>query len=519
MMNRRTLLVALGTALLTGCAVGPDYSRPYVPVPKHYREISETQQNPAMLKARWWTEFGDENLDFFVSKAIANNRTLQQTMANVEKAAAALTVARANLFPQLNYSGAASKSKASLNTPTGAAMGDEPVKSYETLAAASWEIDLWGKIRRQTESATATLRASEAAHRAAISSVIGSVVSTYLSILTAEEQYKIAVETAESYFKTYKLFDLRFKHGNVSEMEVAQTRSQWESAMVQIPGIVQNRTELMNSLSILTGVDKADFPPFKNLDELKVPKIAEGIPSELLSDRPDVVQAEEQLIAANADIGAAKALYFPSISLSGQFGFSSDALKELFKSPSKVWQYAGNVSGPIFHWGAVTAGVRSAEAQQKALLAAYELAVSQAFADVDNALSRRQNVVAELRNKRSLVKSLEDYSRLAYAQYDAGYTGYVTVLQAEQSLLPQQISLAEVKARALNAVAQIYQALGGGWIDEALLEEQQAIKELEAAEALKKQAQAQRKSLKVESKKEPMQSESEVIPVKTSSKS
>lgn len=517
MMNRRTLLAALGAALLTGCAVGPDYTRPYVPVPKHYREISETQQTPAMLKARWWTEFGDQNLDFFVSKAIANNRNLQQTMANVEKAAAQLTVARSNLFPQLNYNGTAGKSKASLNTPTGAAMGDEPIKSYEALAAASWEIDLWGKIRRQTEAANASLRASEAAHRAAISSVIGSVVSTYLSILTAEEQYQIAVETAESYFKTYKLFELRFKHGNVSEMEVAQTRSQWESAMVQIPSIVQNRTELENSLSILTGVDKADFPPLKKLDELKVPKIAEGIPSELLNERPDVVQAEEQLIAANADIGAAKALYFPSISLSGQLGFSSDELRDLFKSPSKVWQYAGTVTGPIFHWGAISAGVKSAEAQQKALLAAYKLAVSQAFADVDNALSRRQNVVAELRNKRSLVKSLENYSRLANAQYDAGYTGYVTVLQAEQSLLPQQISLAEVKARALNSVAQIYQALGGGWIDEALIEEQQAIKDLEAAEALQKQAQAEGKTL--EPKEDPSQSEAEVIPVKTSSNS
>ena len=316
--------------------------------------------------------------------------------------------------------------------------------------------------------------------------MIGSVVSTYLSILTTEEQYKIAVETAESYHKTYQLFLLRFKHGNVSEMEVAQAWSQWESAMVQIPQIRQNNTELKNSLSVLTGVPVDDFPKFKALDELSVPAVAAGIPSRLLEERPDVIQAEEQLKAANADIGAAKALYFPSISLSGGLGFSSDQLKELFKGPSKIWQYAGNISGPIFHWGAVTAGVRSAEAQQKALLAAYQLAVSTAFADVDNALSRRQNVIEELRSKRSLVKSLEDYSRLANAQYQGGYTGYVTVLQAEQSLLPQQISLAEVKSRALNAVAQIYQALGGGWIDQALLEEQQAIREIEEIEKLKK---------------------------------
>lgn len=490
-MNRRTFLAAAVSAtMLTGCAVGPDYNRPYVPVPKDYRHVRGEETDVNLLKARWWTEYHDPNLDFFVSKAIANNRTLQQTMANVERAAAALTTARANLFPQLNYSGDLGKSKASLNTPTGAAMGDKPIKSYEVLATASWEIDLWGKIRRQTESAQASLRATEAAHRAAISSVIGSVISTYLSILMTEEQYKIAEETAESYHKTYQLFLLRFNHGNVSEMEVAQAWSQWESAMVQIPQIRQNRTELKNSLSILTGVPVEDFPKPKALDELDVPDVVAGIPSQLLEERPDVIQAEEQLKAANADIGAAKALYFPSISLSGGLGFSSDQLRELFKGPSKVWQYAGNISGPIFHWGAVTAGVRSAEAQQKALLAAYQLAVSTAFADVDNALSRRQNVIEELRSKRSLVMSLEDYSRLANAQYQGGYTGYFTVLQAEQSLLPQQISLAEVKSRALNSVAQIYQALGGGWIDQALIEEQQAIREIEEAEKLKKQSPA-----------------------------
>lgn len=311
MINRRTFLAAaVSAAVLTGCAAGPDYDRPYVPVPKDYRHIQGEEAGLGLLKARWWTEYNDPNLDFFVSKAIANNRTLQQTMANVERAAAQLTVARSNLFPQLNYSGDLGKSKASLNTPTGAAMGDKPIKSYETLASASWEIDLWGKIRRQTESARATLRATEAAHRAAISSVIGSVISTYLSILTTEEQYKIAVETAESYHKTYQLFLLRFKHGNVSEMEVAQAWSQWESAMVQIPQIRQNNTELKNSLSVLTGVPVDDFPKFKTLDELNVPAVVVGIPSQLLEERPDVIQAEEQLRAANADIGAAKALYF-----------------------------------------------------------------------------------------------------------------------------------------------------------------------------------------------------------------
>lgn len=493
-MKRRCLILAAAVSsalFLSSCAVGPDYERPVVPIPENFRSIHGQVDASNWLTARWWRQYNDPALDYLVSKAIANNRTLQQTMANVEKAAAQVTVSRSSLFPQLSYSGEGSKARSSVNTVTGAMMDGKAITTYEGLVNASWEIDLWGRIRRQTESAVATYRSAQAAHKAAIASVIGSVVSTYFSILAADEQYRIDVATAESYFETYKLFKLRFQYGNVSEMEVAQARSQWESAMVQIPQIQQNRTELINSLSILTGIAPKAMPRFKNLDELSTPVIAAGIPSDLLTQRPDIVEAEETLKAANADIGAAKALYFPTISLSAGLGYASDELRNLFKSPSHMWSYTGTITGPIFRWGAVTAGVKSAEAQQKATLAAYQLAVAQAFADVDNALSSRENAVIELRTKRALVKSLKEYQKLASAQYQGGYTGYVTVLQAEQSLLPQEIQLAEVKARALSSIGQIYQSLGGGWIDQALIEEEQAIKDLEEAEKLKKeQAQA-----------------------------
>ena len=486
-MKRSFLILAMAVSsalFLSSCAVGPDYERPVVPVPENFRNIHGQVDASNWLTARWWRQYNDPALDYLVSKAIANNRTLQQTMANVEKAAAQVTVSRSSLFPQLSYSGDGGKARQSLNTVTGAMMDGKAITTYEGLANASWEIDLWGRIRRQTESAVASYRSAQAAHKAAIASVIGSVVSTYFSILAADEQYRIDVATAESYFETYKLFKLRFQYGNVSEMEVAQARSQWESAMVQIPQIRQNRTELINSLSILTGIAPKAMPQFKKLDELSTPVIAAGIPSDLLTQRPDIIEAEETLKAANADIGAAKALYFPTISLSAGLGYASDELHNLFKSPSHMWSYTGSFTGPIFRWGAVTAGVKSAEAQQKAMLAAYQLAVAQAFADVDNALSSRENAVIELRTKRALVK---EYQKLATAQYQGGYTGYVTVLQAEQSLLPQEIQLAEVKARALSSIGQIYQSLGGGWIDQALIEEEQAIKDLAEAEKLKKE--------------------------------
>lgn len=482
------LLPVTAALILSSCAVGPDYQRPEVYVPHAYRTIGgEETDVQNWLDVCWWKEYGSTTLDQLVSSALANNRNLQQTMANVERAAAALTIARSDLFPQLNYSGEAARQRASENSLSGAQLQGRPYNAYQALAAASWELDLWGKIRRQTESAQATLRATEASHKAAIVSVVSSTVTTYISVLQAEEQLRIARETAQSYYQTYKLFLERYRVGNISEMEVAQAKSQWQSAKVQIPSIEQQKIELLNSLSILTGVQVDQMPKLDKLGSLKTPKIAKGIPSKLLMDRPDVVAAEEQLIAANADIGVARANYFPSISLSGGLGFSSDELSDLLKAPSKMWTLSGSITGPIFHWGAVRAGVRSAEAEEKALLAAYLLSVQQAFVDVDNSLSSRQNLLREMKDKRALVQTLREYKRLANAQYDGGYTGYVTVLQAEQSLLPQELSLAEVRASALSSVARIYSSLGGAWIDQALMEEQAAIADREAkAEAAKK---------------------------------
>jgi multidrug efflux system outer membrane protein len=462
--------VSVAAAVLAGCTVGPDYTRPQVYVPEVYRSVPGQTDVNGWLDSRWWTQYGSQPLDTLVSAALAHNRTLQQSLANVEKAAAALTVSRADLFPQLGYSGAAERNRASENTLTGASLQGRPYNSYQAAASVQWEVDLWGKIRRQTESASATLRAAQAAHRAALVSVVGSTVTTYITVLQTDEQIRIARETAESYKQTYELFRLRLKYGNLSEMEVVQAKSQWKSAEVQIPALEQQRSELINSLSILTGLDAARMK-LGTLSDLSLPVIAKGVPSKLLEDSPDVVEAEEQLIAANADIGAAKAAYFPSISLSGDAGFASSELHELIRAPSKVWSVQGSLTGPIFRWGAVAAGVRSAEAEKKAAEAAYQLAVMQAFADVDNALSAREKLMREAEEKTSLVMSLRDYKRLAHAQYEGGYTGYVTVLQAEQSLLPQELSLAEVKASSLMTAAKIYQALGGGWIDKALTEE------------------------------------------------
>ena len=471
-MKKTLTLSVLFLSLLTACTVGPNYQRPFLEIPKEYHPITGQAQDASQwLQARWWMQYKSPALNRLVSSALSNNRSLQQAMANVEKAASSLTVTRSDLFPQLNYSSETLKNRASENTLQGAELKGKTNSSYEILGASSWELDLWGKIRRQTESAQANLRSAQASYRGAIASVIGSTVITYLNLLQVDEQIRIAKETAQSYKETYDLFNKRFQYGNLSKMEVMQAKSQWQSAKVQVSPLEQNRVELLNSLSILTGISVDQMPKRESLSHLKFPVVVQGIPSQLLVDQPNIVVAEEQLIAANANIGVARAAYFPSISLSAGYGFSSDELRSLFKSPSHLWNFSGSITGPIFHWGAVEATVRLAKAEEQALLASYQLAVSQAFADVDNALSARAYLLQELKDKTELVESLKIYKHLAYEQYNGGYTGYVTVLQAEQSLLPQELNLAQVNADLLASIARIYQALGGSWIEQALIEE------------------------------------------------
>jgi multidrug efflux system outer membrane protein len=250
-------------------------------------------------------------------------------------------------------------------------------------------------------------------------------------------------------------------------MTVAQAQSQYETAAVQIPQIESQIAQTENALSILLGRNPGPIPRGKSIYELALPAVPAGVPSALLERRPDLLQAEQALIAANAQIGAARALYFPTISLTGALGSSSSDLSELFKGPTRVWSYAGQVIGPIFTFGAVSGQVAQAEAAQTAALLSYRLAIQNAFADVDNALVANQKLRDQLAAQERLVAALRDYARLARLQYDGGYAPYSTVLQAEQTLFPAELGLAAVRASVFASAANTYKAMGGGWIAEA----------------------------------------------------
>jgi multidrug efflux system outer membrane protein len=250
-------------------------------------------------------------------------------------------------------------------------------------------------------------------------------------------------------------------------MNVEQARSQYETAAAQIPVIKSQIAQTENALAVLLGRNPGPIARGKKLDALALPAVPAGLPSELLERRPDLLQAEQTLVAANAQIGAAKAQYFPTISLTGALGSASTQLSNLFTGPAGVWNYGGSLLGPIFTGGAIAGQVAQSEAAQKAALASYELSIQNAFADVENALASNANLTEQLAAQQRLVRALSEYARLARLQFDGGYTSYTTVLQAEQQLFPSELNLASVRAQLYGSLVNLYKALGGGWVDKA----------------------------------------------------
>ena len=460
---RRASLIAL-CAALGACAVGPDYVKPQVDTPDAYRFVQNDVADTA--NAAWWEQFGDPVLNALIAEALAHNRGVKIAAANVDAAAALLTQTRSQFFPQLGYSAGETRQRASASVnPVAGKLTPNPSSVYETLAGASWEIDLWGRIRRQSEAAHANLLASEQARRGVILSLVAQVASGYLQLRALDYQLEVAERTLKAYGETLRLFELQHEHGVVSRMTVEQARSSYETAAAQIPQITMQIAQTENALSILVGSNPRAIARGKALDALAVPPVPAGLPSQLLERRPDIAQAEQALIAANAQIGAAKALYFPTISLTGTYGSQSAALDDLFSGPARVWSFAAGLTGPLFTGGAVHAEVRGAEAAKDAALLQYEAAVQSAFADVDNALVARQELQQQVGSQERLVHALSEYERLATLQYKGGYTPYSTVLQAQQSLFPQELNLAQTRFALFNALVNLYKVTGGGWVD------------------------------------------------------
>ena len=458
-MRRASILVA---GVLAGCAMGPDYRRPEVAVPETYQYLPK--ESADTVNTAWWQQFGDPVLDRLIVEALGNNRNVMQAAANVQQAAALLTETQSQFYPQAGYDAGGTRQQFSTDYLPNRPSTSRTQTTYNVIASASWEVDLWGRIRRQTESAQANLLATDEARRGVILSLVAQVANNYLTLRALDEQLEVAKKTLATYAESLKIFELQFKYGVVSQMNVAQARSQYQTAAAEIPAIEQQIVNTENALCILLGRNPGHIERGKSVADMTVPETPAQLPSQLLERRPDIAQAEQQLVAANAQIGAAKALYFPTISLTGALGSVSGDLSSLFTGPTRVWSYAGSLLGPIFTGGAVTGQVRQAEGAQQAALFNYEKTVQGAFADVENALIAQQKSRARLQAQQGLVDALSDYARLARLQYNGGYVPYSTVLQAEQQLFPAQLTLAQDRAQVFGAVVSVYQSLGGGWV-------------------------------------------------------
>jgi len=463
---RNPALVAMALAL-GGCMLGPDYQRPPVDAPAAF--IYEPKDAADTANTAWWTQFNDPVLDGLIKQALAYNYSVKVAAANVETAAGVLTQTRSGLFPQLGYDGAAGRARTTeaSATPELSKLIPNPQSSYQALLQASWEIDLWGRIRRLSESARANLLGTDEARRGVILSLVASVASDYLTLRGLDEQLNISRQTLAAYGESLRLYNLQFQYGQVSQMQVAQVQSQYETAAVQIPLLESQIAQTENSLSVLIGKNPGPIPRGKTVYELALPKVPAGLPSELLTRRPDLLQAEDTLIAANAQIGAARALYFPTISLTGAAGTSSAALSNLFTGPAHVWSYAGQAIGPIFTFGSVSGQVAQAAGAQQSALFNYQYSIQNAFADVENSLVASQKLIEQQAAQQKLVDALALYAKLAKLQFDGGYTSYTTVLQAEQSLFPAQLQLASLRASVFSSSVNIYKSMGGGWVVEA----------------------------------------------------
>jgi outer membrane protein, multidrug efflux system len=464
-MRSRAYLPLLVPVLLAlgGCLLGPNYSRPTIDTPATYRfAAGETAE---VANTAWWEQFQDPVLNDLITTALADNKDVKIAAARVDQFLGQFTTTRAGLFPQVSAGFDAQRQRNSVAALVPLPAGLSPVyNTFEPTLSAAWEIDVFGKVRRETESARASLLASEEGRRATILTLVASVATAYINLRDLDRQLEIAKTTTESRAESVHVFTLRFKGGDVSQMELAQSQSEYEASLATIPQLETQIAQQEDSLSILLGRNPGDIMRGRELSDLAIPAVPAGLPSDLLERRPDVLQAEQNLVAANALIGAARALYFPSISLTGLFGSASGEFSKLFTGPARIWAFAGSVTMPIFTAGSISGQVRQAEAQQQQALFQYQQSIQTAFQEVDDALISLQKSREQLVIQQRQVDALRTYARLARLRFEGGYTSYIEVLDAERSLFNAQLSYTQTNGLVFNSLVALYKAMGGGWV-------------------------------------------------------
>ncbi len=462
-MRISTLTVLLATVVV-GCTVGPDYERPAVDAPTAWRIEYGTAAEVA--NTRWWEQFGDPVLNELVETALRENLDVRIAAARVDQFIGALTSTRSQFYPQLGYDAAAGRARASRVGQPPLPPGADPYFSlYEGALGASWQLDLFGRVARLSEAAQAQVYASEQARRGVVLSLVSGVATSYITLRALDRQLEIAQATAANFGATERLFQLRFKAGIVAKTEVMQITSQYQQALAAIPAFEESIAATENFISILLGRNSGPIPRGKTIDQLIAPLIPADLPSALLERRPDILQAEQNLVAANANVGAARTLYYPTFSLTGVLGSVSTAFDDFLTGPAAARLIAADIAGPIFTFGGIEGQVSSAEAANRQALLVYQQTILNAFRETNDALTGSQKKIEQFELQSQRVEALREFARLSRLRFDKGVSGYLEVLVADNELFAAELTAVGIQAERYSQLVNVYQAMGGGWVD------------------------------------------------------
>ncbi len=464
MPPRSPVVAVAAAALLAACAAGPDYVRPKMDVPAAYKEAGDwkpADPRPAASGLAWWQAYGDPVLDGLMADAQGANQTIRQAEATYRQAKAIVDEDRAGLFPTIGLNAGADRART--NTTDAVHTGN----SFNLGLAGSWEPDLWGSVRRTIESGQASAQASADDLAAARLSIQTTLAQDYLQLRVADQQRDLYATTIDAYAKALKLTRAQHDAGVALLSDVSQAEAQLAQAQAQAVDLAATRAQLEHAIAVLTGRAPAQFTlapvPAAQALALKMPATPAGLPSELLEHRPDIAGAERRVAAANANIGVAKAAYFPQLTLSASGGFAAAAIGKLFDTPAHVWSLGAALAQTIFDGGLRTARVRQAEAAYDITVAQYKQTVLAGFQQVEDELALLRLLDQETAFQDQAVRASLQAEQSAIAQYRAGTTSYLTVVTTQTTLLNNQRTLVQLRGRLLAASITLVSATGGGW--------------------------------------------------------
>lgn len=460
-------ILPLGFALaLAGCAAGPNYHRPVVAVPDTYRAAPATTAPGSLADTKWSDLFEDDTLRQLIASALEHNFDLGIAAERVEEARAQFRITQSNRYPSLGAETGFTANRPSHIGSNTMAPSDASMDASYTQAggALAWELDLWGRVRRLSESARAQFLATEEARRGVIVSLIADVTGDYFMLRERDLELEIARATGDIATKNLQLIRVRHDHGAATGLDVHQAEQFLYTATAQIASAQKDIEQAENALNLLLGKTAGDLERGRAVDDFGLPPdVPVGLPSALLERRPDIRQAEQLLIAANAQIGVAQAYYFPQISLTGFLGGQSRSLLDLFTGPARFWTITPSALTPIFTGGQVRAGVRLSEARKRETVIAYQRAIYTAFREVSDALVSYRRTREQRQQEDQLVRALSETTRLSTLRYQGGLDSYLQVLDAERNLFQGRLALARLRLGELLSFVQVYKALGGGW--------------------------------------------------------